>query len=472
MNIRVSFFLGILLSASALGQNINVYSSKDGQRIRYRNSYGFSDFDVESRGKIELTDDDKDIKNMSPDGYLEITKTVFGSKRTVVISPQGNSLERKYYVGHSSEAYEPEGRKWLAEVLPELVRITTIGAESRVNRFYRLSGSKAVLDEIKNIQSDYVKSHYANLLMELDIPVQDYASIIAQIAGTMDSDQYLTEFLRRNISKFLQSKESTQAVFAATRNMDSDHYKTEVIKEALRSGPATLEGVKIILEATGSMDSDHYKTEVLSTLLKQNNLTDAVIAEMVTATKSMDSDHYRTLVLNRALNKPGLSTASFQKVLESVKDIESDHYKTEVLTNLLQSNLTPEVQMNLISLTSSIGSDHYITVVGKEILRKQTLNDEVFQKLLDAISSHKSDYYASDFLQTAMQRPNLTKQNILSILQAAGNIDSDHYITEVLTDIAPSIKARNDASLKDAYRAIAKKIDSETYYGRAMKAID
>jgi hypothetical protein len=29
-----------------------------------------------------------------------------------------------------------------------------------------------------------------------------------------------------------------------------------------------------------------------------------------------------------------------------------------------------------------------------------------------------------------------------------------------------------DPMLKDAYRAAAKKLDSETYYGRAMRAID
>jgi len=41
----------------------------------------------------------------------------------------------------------------------------------------------------------------------------------------------------------------------------------------------------------------------------------------------------------------------------------------------------------------------------------------------------------------------------------------------VLTDAAPKVKA-GDAALKEAYRAAAKKIDSETYYGRAMKAIE
>lgn len=475
MNFRTTTFviLGTVLAISSLGQSFNITSSKSsGEKFTYRNSHFISDFNVEVRGKIELSDDDKDVKGMSPDGYLEITKTVFGNKRSIVITPQGSGLKREYYESRTPVAFEPEGRKWLSEILPELVRNTTIGAESRVNRYYRLAGSKGVLDEISRLESDYVKAHYANLLMDLNVPIKDYGVIVNQVASTIDSDHYLTEFLKKGISKFLGSKEATEAVFAATRKMDSDHYKTEVIKEGLRSGPASLESVKIILEATGNMDSDHYKTEVFSTLLKQNNLTDAIIAEMVNSTKSIGSDYYRTVVLNKALDKEGLSSTSYQKVIESVKDIDSDHYKTEVLTHLLQNSLSPEAINNLITIASSIGSDHYLTLVGNEIMKKQNLTDEGFQKLLDTMGHQDSDYYSSTFLQSALQRPNLTKQNLTAILQSAGNIGSDHYITEVLVDIAPKIKASNDTSLKDAYRAAAKKIESETYYGRALKAIE
>jgi len=91
---------------------------------------------VETRGKIELTDDDKDIKSISPDGYLEITKVTLGSRRSIVITPTENGIKREYYEGREKMDFEKEGRKWLSEILPELVRSTTIAAENRVNRFF------------------------------------------------------------------------------------------------------------------------------------------------------------------------------------------------------------------------------------------------------------------------------------------------------------------------------------------------
>jgi hypothetical protein len=92
--------------------------------------------------------------------------------------------------------------------------------------------------------------------------------------------------------------------------------------------------------------------------------------------------------------------------------------------------------------------------------------------LMEVVSGNGSDHYMSVFLQTALERPTLSKQNILSVLQATAKIGSDHYITEVLTDVAPKIKAMNDASLREAYRSAARRIDSETYYGRAARAIE
>ncbi len=437
-----------------------------------RHSNGFNSFNVETRGKIELTDDDRDIKSMSPDGYLEITKTVFGSRRTLVITPQANGLKREYYEGRTSIPYEPEGRKWLAEIMPELIRSTTIGAESRVNRFYRQGGTNAVLREIAAMESDYVRYHYAKVLMNVpSITTKDYATIINSVADKMDSDHYLTEFLQSDMDKFLSTKESADAVFAATRNMESDHYKTQIIKEALRTKAASPEAIKSILAASANIESDHYKTEVLTSLMRQPNLSDPVVTEMIATTRTIDSDHYRTVVLTKALSYKGLSGTSYQKVLESVRHIESDHYKTEVLKELLENKLPTEQVFTLVDLSTSIDSDHYLSIVFGEVLEGQDLNDEAFKRLIDRAAEVDSDHYASTILKAALELDNLNEAKTTSILSAASRIDSDHYLTEVLVHAAPLVK-RGSSNLKDAYRNAARQIGSETYYGRALRALD
>src|ERR1051325_10193824 len=137
----------ITISAAMAQSSSSTHSSRNNNgTITINQNNGYQNFNVEMRGKMEITDDDKDIKSMSPDGYLEITKTVFGSRRTLVISAQnGGTLKREYYEGRTNVAWEPEGRKWLAEIMPELLRTTTIAAQSRVNRFYKQGGVNGVL---------------------------------------------------------------------------------------------------------------------------------------------------------------------------------------------------------------------------------------------------------------------------------------------------------------------------------------
>ena len=55
---------------------------------------------------------------MSDGAYLEISKTVFGSKRTIVIeSIGGGKFKKQYYESRTMVNWEPEGREWLAEIL-------------------------------------------------------------------------------------------------------------------------------------------------------------------------------------------------------------------------------------------------------------------------------------------------------------------------------------------------------------------
>jgi hypothetical protein len=95
--------IAFLITSCSFGpsESTRVYASNNGSKISYKNSDGFNTFNIDVRGTIEVTDDDRDIKSMSPDGYLEIAKTTFGSKRTIKISAEGNTIKREYFGGRT-----------------------------------------------------------------------------------------------------------------------------------------------------------------------------------------------------------------------------------------------------------------------------------------------------------------------------------------------------------------------------------
>ncbi len=463
-------FLTAALQGFSQSESVSMSISRNDAKTTYRTSDPFNSFNIETRGTIEVSDDDRDISSMSHDGYFEVTKTSFGSKRTIKIIREGSVLIKRYYEGRTEVNFDPAGRKWLAEILPEVVRTTTIAAESRVNRFYAKGGTPAVLAEIEAIRSDHVKSYYARLLMKKPVAEKDYSLVVTKVTGNMSSDHYLAEFLENNLDKFLKNKEGMEAVFGVTNKMGSDHYKTQIIKAALWLQPASSESIKIALASAAKINSDHYKTEVLTSLMRQGDLTDAIMTEMINTSKSIHSDHYRTVVLTKALER-NLSVASHQRALESIKDIHSDHYKSQVIQSLLNKSIDEKVLSELLPITSTIGSDHYRTEVISTLLDRQDFSDATFKQLVAYGSEMNSDHYKSEVLRNALDRSDLNESRLIAILAAAKSIHSDHYLTEVLVRAAPRVRTGNEV-VRNMYRDAARKIGSETYYGRAMRALD
>ena len=75
------------------------------------------------------------------------------------------------------------------------------------------------------------------------------------------------------------------------------------------------------------------------------------------------------------------------------------------------------------------------------------------------------------YLKAYQKNLNLKDEQIIEIIEAAGNtINSSHYLSQTLLNFAPRVK-KGSEKLKTTYTSVAKKINSDTYFGRAMKAI-
>ena len=159
-------------------------------------------------------------------------------------------------------------------------------------------------------------------------------------------------------------------------------------------------------------------------------------------------------------------------MVDALADVNSDYYKTSVFNSMAEhSAMDPDVQLQVINLIeSSVSSDYYASSSLKDILEHQKLSDESFKQLVSVGGDLGSANYAREVLGKAAKKE-LTKNQLIEILKASGNIDSDYYLSEVLLDLANQVRS-SDSSVKDAYRQAAKRINSETYYGRAVKAID
>jgi hypothetical protein len=151
--------------------------------------------------------------------------------------------------------------------------------------------------------------------------------------------------------------------------------------------------------------------------------------------------------------------------------IKSDHYKTNILKKALNTDILSEVAYDrfLISL-KEINSDHYASEVIKELVITKLDENRLNQILKIVRENISSDHYATTIYNKLASRDDLTQNQLIIILNSTEKIGSSNYLATTLLAFAPLVK-KSSTKVKEVYRKVAKSIKSETYFGRAMKAI-
>lgn len=473
------FLLLLLTFGTGFGQSVADSKSKTEKSYKlsgvshHKHSNGLNSFEIEHKGTITISDDDREITSVSQGGFIEISKTTFGSKRSVRIEGlPGGKLEKQYRVGRDNVNFEPEGRKWLAEILPDVVRSTGIAAKSRVERFYKKGGVSAVLDEIELIESSYVTSIYANIILgKTGLKSSEIVSTLEVISSQINSDYYLASVLKDNSNNLITNEETASAFFRAVKEINSDYYAAEVLKEGLQSPNITGKAVKEIVSAAKGINSDYYMSKVFVEALDIRSSNDELVIEILNATDDIGSDHYQTEVLKKAMRRNNLSAETQRALFNVVGEVGSDHYMSTIFEEILERQLDETAfELLLQTVTNNMSSDHYSHVVLKRAIRGQNLTDNSVRLLSNAVRNMSSDHYASEVWET-LATSNITENQLITVLGVMKNINSDHYLSEALKSVAPIVRG-GSSNLKEAYRQAAKSINSETYYGRAVRAIE
>lgn len=430
-------------------------------------------FNVEFDGYVTLSDDDRDVVAISAGGYLKISKSAFGSKRRILIeADRDGNLIRKYYEGWSQKDYEPDGRNWLAEVLPEIVRSSTLGAEDRVNRIYDRGGMSAFVNEVERLEGDYVKTAYIKIIICKKLTDDELDQLISVMGREVKSDYYLSSLLMDNYSVFLANPNRVTAFVGATRSIGSDHYMAELLQKVLVSDEVSDTQLSSVLKAAESIQSDHYLSNVLIELMNRRELSGATLEDVMDVSRGIQSDHYLSQTLREALNQDNLSGSTLNAILGPLDEIQSDHYTKEVILAMGDADMSSATMVTMLGiLQREIQSDHYLGEALRHIMREQELEGETYSAFVRAAASISSDNYSSEVFRQFAQEKTLNEDQLVQLLNATGNIQSDHYLSQVLVALAPQVTREGEVAFS-AYRNAAKQINSETYYGRAMRAID
>ena len=296
--------------------------------------------DLVAKGDVKFNADFSDVTEISSGGYLEITIREGESTRRLEFRSQGGNLRRTYTVDGNLVPFDDAARAWFAGFLVELDRHTGFAVESRFPALLA-RGVSAVLDEIDQISSDYVRGlYYHKLFTSAKLSSSEVRRAAKTAGATMESDYELGRVLASLAEQYsLADAEVRTAFIEAAGTLESDYERAQLLLVVITKGSVTPEAGRTIVRLAGGMSSDYEKARVLMAL-GGSRLIDPKTAgpDYLEVVVGMKSDYERGRVLKLILGSGQLSRESLLRVLDVTQSMESDYEAANVLIELATRN--------------------------------------------------------------------------------------------------------------------------------------
>jgi hypothetical protein len=331
----------------------------NGSETRIKYSDGDHSLEVRAKESLEFTEDDADIKSISRGGYLMVQEQRgSASRRLEVRAGADGQPQRSYFVQGQARALDQEARSWMAEVLPDVIRNSAIGARARVRRIYRQRGAGGVLDEISLIKSDGAKHiYFRELLSNGNLDAGLLRRAAQQAAREIHSDGEKANLLIESADLYLGNERVAPAFFEAIGSIHSDGEHRRVLSSILKRSLGD-ENVLRVLKSARAISSDGEKASLLVQHTGVFLNHSSSMPTLFDTINSLQSDGEHARVLTALLKRQELGRENMLRVLRSAERISSDGEKANVLVHAARVYASDATALSAISESArTINSD-------------------------------------------------------------------------------------------------------------------
>ena len=408
------------------------------QSMMSRHENDGSCFVVTSSGRISFTSDESDVESIEAGGFLTIVeqRRPGGVTRRLDFDPDGRGgVERRYWVDDEERELDDEGRRWLASVLPNVVR-ESAEPGPRAARILARGGPDAVLDEARQIASDETKAGY-------------FAALFKAAGGDRRLLERITEQLGRTIA--------------------SDGTKARLLAELSKLSGGDAAAQADIVEASETIASDSERRRLLSGLAGEGASRDLLV-RVARSAAHIASDNEKGELLLQMANRYVDDDELRRELIRLTQTIASDETKGRVLLALLErGTLTPRARVEFLGVTNTIASDTKKQSVLVRFASTDSLEDAALRRaFFSAARSIASDNSKQQVLTSVLKR-RPSPAVVAECLKAAGTIASDHSKANVL--LAAVAAGPLDEPLRELLLDVAETLGSDSEFRRVSSAV-
>jgi hypothetical protein len=327
----------------------------------YFDKSGPSTLQIDHFGEVTFTDDEQNIKSITPGGYFKLRHTSLSGYRAVHIdAPLAGALRRSYAVDNRQRPYETEGSAWLRRMMPRVIR-AGVGAGPRIDRILRTAGIAGVLRAIDRLEDDQARSLYFGYLLEKRaLNDKDLVATLNHLARSLADDHQKATLLGSVRATYVRNEGIGRAYAAAAASIASDYQKAQLIGVIARHVPLNASRTGQLLTVAGTIASDFEKSQALRALIAAPVAEGAHFGRFVRMASTVRSDFEKSRLATDLIKAAQvLNETQYAAVLHLIGGIASDFEKGKALTSLLDRHMLAEKHYGLVLATiGTISSDY------------------------------------------------------------------------------------------------------------------
>jgi len=307
-----------------------------GESMRFEINTPTMAFSLKVHGSLTINATEDDIERLTSWAAIEDRRD--GVKRVMTFKlEKDNSIRRTWTVNGKTEAAGEESRRWLASVLPVILRESGLQREDRITRFLAKGGVEAVVAEMQRIETGHARRQYMQSLVERGPLTDKQLGLIWPVIAGIDGDYDKRQALTRLIAKQTLGAAQQATVLGLTSRMDSSHEKRSVLialAPRLQPEPAVQTAWANVLKA---MDSDYERREAVTALIRRDGGSPTVVDLALQSVRFIDQDYERAsalVALLRVLTEPTLARVT--AYVEAASGIQSDFERRNALESLVK----------------------------------------------------------------------------------------------------------------------------------------
>ncbi|MCB1583236.1 MAG: M56 family metallopeptidase [Xanthomonadales bacterium] len=338
-------------------------------------------------GEIKFNHDESQIVAFPANSKFDLTEEVKGEERRLVIkSIRGNDMpEYVYYENGDKKTYDDNAQKWLARIIPEIMRITGFNAKERVKRIHAKGGNPAVLEEIGLIDSDYVRRTYFGHLFKLDQLDDTDMNSTLKLAAEIKSDFELSHVLSAMVAtQQIQDEQQWFNYLQATHTIQSDFELAKTMMNVMEYLPESTQVNESFFKAVQTIQSDFEMAKVLLAYLDGREPNSVNLEQMFVAAAEIQSDFELAKVLMSVNKNLENHEEAFGHYLDLAATISSDFEMKKVYSNLLQHKPSAVILNQMLnSAADQIGSDFELANLLVQVANQNHSNDAIKKKIIE-----------------------------------------------------------------------------------------